>query len=43
MISGISDYLYPGESVIILTRRHPATLIAPIILVVAGRKYSEVL
>src|SRR5690242_12655540 len=36
MISGISDYLHPDESVIILTRRHPATLIAPIILGVAG-------
>ena len=36
MISGISDYLHPDESVIIVTRRHPATLIAPIILVVAG-------
>ncbi len=36
MISRISDYLHPDESVIILTRRHPATLIAPIILVVAG-------
>src|SRR5260370_6909154 len=36
MISRISDYLHPDESVIILTRRHPATLIAPIILMVAG-------
>jgi uncharacterized membrane protein YdbT with pleckstrin-like domain len=36
MISRISDYLHPDESVIILARRHPATLIAPIILVVAG-------
>ena len=36
MISRISDFLHPGESVIILTRRHPATLIGPIILVVAG-------
>jgi hypothetical protein len=36
MISQISDYLHPDESVIILTRRHPVILIAPIILVVAG-------
>ena len=36
MISRISDYLHPDESVIILSRRHPATLIAPIILMVAG-------
>src|SRR5260370_248453 len=36
MISRISDYLHPDESVIILTRRHPETLIAPIIVVVAG-------
>jgi uncharacterized membrane protein YdbT with pleckstrin-like domain len=36
MISRISDYLHPDEFVIILTRRHPATLIAPIILMVAG-------
>lgn len=36
MISQISDYLHPDESVIILTRRHPVILIPPIILVVAG-------
>jgi uncharacterized membrane protein YdbT with pleckstrin-like domain len=36
MISRISDYLHLDESVIILIRRHPAILIAPIILVVAG-------
>jgi uncharacterized membrane protein YdbT with pleckstrin-like domain len=36
MISRISDYLHSDESVIILTRMHPAALIAPIILVVAS-------
>jgi len=36
MISLISDYLHPDESLIMLIRRHPATLIIPIVLVVAG-------
>lgn len=36
MISRVSDYLHPDESLILLIRRHPASLIAPIILVAAG-------
>lgn len=36
MISQISDYLHSDESLSMLIRRHPATLISPIVLVVAG-------
>ncbi len=36
MISPISDYLHSDESLIMLTRRHPATLISAIALVAAG-------
>ena len=36
MISRISDFMHSDESAIILTRMHPAILIAPIIMVVAG-------
>src|SRR5215510_15589511 len=36
MISSISDYLHSDESLIMLTRRHPVTLISPIALVAAG-------
>jgi uncharacterized membrane protein YdbT with pleckstrin-like domain len=36
MISSISDYLHSDEPLIMLTRRHPATLITPIALMAAG-------
>jgi uncharacterized membrane protein YdbT with pleckstrin-like domain len=36
MTSRISDYLHRDESLIMLIRMHPATLMGPIVLVVAG-------